>query len=573
MKTYFSYIAAVVMLCFISLQVYAQCSGGRYHDMVFPGNPTVISDVVYGSNTDYLGNTVSLKLDVYQPACDNATNRALVVFAHGGSFVTGDKADAGYVQTAVALAKLGYVVASINYRLGFPQNPQDPQSLYGFNSAIIRGLHDGRAAVRFMRNNALNGGNTYGVDPNNIFFGGVSAGGIIALHLAYQNTSGEMNMNCNNQPGTDCSSVEGNSNNLNVSSSVKAIVSISGGIRDLNWITTNDIPCGLFHGTNDGTVPYGSGYFVPQFNLFPVHGSSVIATRCNTTGTTHCFKPMIGQDHIPTNVAYVDTISTIMRNFLEHFACSGVALNCNYTTPPVAVSPSVLVAITAGSNSICTGESVTFTATPSNLPSPTYQWKVNGNNVGTNSPTFTSTTISNNDVVTCVATPNCGSAATSNSITMTVNSAPTISQNGNVLTSSASSGNQWYRDGQIINGATGQTHTATQSGNYTVKVGNCESQGQNVVITGMDNWKNENFFSVYPNPNNGTFHISFHGVATENYKLELRNIIGVSVYEENLNDINGQFSKTIDVSSFGKGIYLIRLSNADMDVLKKIVVY
>jgi len=566
MKNLLLLITVITVSLSFNFKLNAQCSGNRYHDLVFPDNPVVTSDIVYGSNLDQNGATVSLKLDVYQPACDNASNRALIVFAHGGSFMTGDKADAGYAQTATALAKLGYVVASINYRLGFPTSGLAAQ--YGFNSAIMRGLHDGRAAVRFMRNNALNGGNTYGIDPNNIFFGGVSAGGIIALHLAYQNQSGEMTLSCGGQPGTDQTSVEGNSNNLNVSSAVKAIVSISGCIRSLNWITTNDIPAGLFHGDQDQTVPYGSGTFG---GFFAAEGSSVIAARCSTTGTPYCFKTMYGQDHVPANVAYVDTISTIMRNFLEKYTCN-VALNCNYTTAPVVVTPSVAIAITAGSNSICTGESVTFTATPSNLTSPTYQWKVNNSNAGTGS-TFTSATLNNGDVVTCVATPSCGSAATSSGITMTVAAIPTISQNGNVLTSSSATGNQWYIGGTLINGANGQTHTATQSGSYSVIVGGCESQSVSVVITSINNVDDNSFFSVYPNPNNGSFTVSFTGIVTEQYQLEIKNIVGASVYKESILNQSGQYSKQINVADLGKGIYLIRLSSSNNEVVKKMVFY
>ncbi|MCW5907759.1 MAG: alpha/beta hydrolase fold domain-containing protein [Chitinophagales bacterium] len=424
MKKFHPYGLAGALVMLLCLETTAQCTGGRYHDLVFPGSPTVTSDVVYGSNLDQNGATVQLKLDVYEPACDVATNRPLVIFAHGGSFVTGDKADAGYVQTAVALAQLGYVVASINYRLGFPTTGLAAQ--YGFNSAIMRGLHDGRAAVRFMRNNALNGGNTWKIDPTNIFFGGVSAGGIIALHLAYQNTSGEMTMNCGGQPGTDQSSVEGNSNNLNVSSAVKAIISISGGIRDLNWITNNDIPVCMAHGTNDGTVPYGSGSFG---GFFPVYGSSSIATRCSTTNTKYCFKPMINQDHTPSNPAYVDTVAVLMRNFLEHFVCN-VSLNCNYTGSPTATTPSVSIALTSGTNPTCAGASVTFTATATNPgANPVYTWKKNGQTVGTNSTTYTTNSLANNDVITCVLTSCATTGVTSNAITMTVNaaSAPAVS--------------------------------------------------------------------------------------------------------------------------------------------------
>ncbi|MBS1734217.1 MAG: right-handed parallel beta-helix repeat-containing protein, partial [Bacteroidetes bacterium] len=88
---------------------------------------------------------------------------------------------------------------------------------------------------------------------------------------------------------------------------------------------------------------------------------------------------------------------------------------------PVSVS---IVGSNAG-NPICTGTSVTFTATPTNGGGgPTYQWYVGATPVGSNSPTYTTTTLANGDVVTCVLTSNAtcptGSPATSNAITMTV---------------------------------------------------------------------------------------------------------------------------------------------------------
>ncbi len=88
------------------------------------------------------------------------------------------------------------------------------------------------------------------------------------------------------------------------------------------------------------------------------------------------------------------------------------------------VTPTVSIAVPA--NNICPGTIVTFTAIPSNGGgTPVYQWLINGNNAGTNSPTFTSSTLVNGDIVSCrltssaacLATPD----ATSNTISMTVN--------------------------------------------------------------------------------------------------------------------------------------------------------
>ncbi|NTW33823.1 MAG: LamG domain-containing protein [Bacteroidetes bacterium] len=85
------------------------------------------------------------------------------------------------------------------------------------------------------------------------------------------------------------------------------------------------------------------------------------------------------------------------------------------------------VSIAASATSICSGTSVTFTATPTNGGTPSYQWKVNGLNVGTNSNTYTSSSLANGNAITCVMTSNAspcltGSPATSNTITMTVTS-------------------------------------------------------------------------------------------------------------------------------------------------------
>jgi hypothetical protein len=103
----------------------------------------------------------------------------------------------------------------------------------------------------------------------------------------------------------------------------------------------------------------------------------------------------------------------------------------------VAVNGSTLqpsVSITASVNNICAGTPVTFTALPVNQgSSPLYQWRVNGGNVGTNSAVFTSSTLTNNSQVnvlmtntnSCAANP----TATSNTITMTVNTINTPSVN------------------------------------------------------------------------------------------------------------------------------------------------
>jgi len=88
------------------------------------------------------------------------------------------------------------------------------------------------------------------------------------------------------------------------------------------------------------------------------------------------------------------------------------------------------VSISANPNPFCTGSSVTCTATLGNGgTNPVYQWKVNGVNVGINSPTYTFNPL-NNDSVRCEMTSNLscvsGNPATSNKIILSGTLAPIV---------------------------------------------------------------------------------------------------------------------------------------------------
>ncbi|MBK6339389.1 MAG: hypothetical protein IPF63_07260 [Bacteroidetes bacterium] len=90
----------------------------------------------------------------------------------------------------------------------------------------------------------------------------------------------------------------------------------------------------------------------------------------------------------------------------------------------------VSVSISADNNPICAGTNVTFTAVPTNGgAAPVYQWKKNGVNVGSNSATYSSLTLVNGDIITCVLTSNAtcptGNPATSNQVVITVTAQPT----------------------------------------------------------------------------------------------------------------------------------------------------
>jgi acetyl esterase/lipase len=118
-----------------------------------------------------------LKMDVYQPFGDTMTQKPVIILAHGGGFIQGNKAE--MANYCLRFAKMGYVTVAIQYRLGYTSI-----STVGLVEMVIRATQDMKNAVRYLRKTASDI-NPYSIHPDFIFAGGFSAGAITALHLAY----------------------------------------------------------------------------------------------------------------------------------------------------------------------------------------------------------------------------------------------------------------------------------------------------------------------------------------------------------------------------------------------------
>jgi uncharacterized protein (TIGR02145 family) len=109
---------------------------------------------------------------------------------------------------------------------------------------------------------------------------------------------------------------------------------------------------------------------------------------------------------------------------------AGNPATSNQVTMTVNPNLTVSITIAASANPVCSGLPVSYTAATINGgPTPFYQWKVNGANVGTNSPTYAYDPVSG-DLVSCILTSNIvcpiGNPATSNIITMNVATSPIV---------------------------------------------------------------------------------------------------------------------------------------------------
>jgi hypothetical protein len=196
------------------------------------------------------------------------------------------------------------------------------------------------------------------------------------------------------------------------------------------------------------------------------------------------------------SLANGDVIICVMTSSVTCVTSATATSNAITMTVNAYLAPSVSIAASPGST-VCAGTNVTFTATPTNgSASPSYQWKLNGNNVGTNSPAYSNASLATGDVVSCVMTSSypCLTAptATSNTIAMTINTAPAINTHPagqsvcpgtNVTFSVSATGTgltyQWRKGGVNISGATAASYTisgvtAADAGNYDVVVsGTC----------------------------------------------------------------------------------------------------
>jgi uncharacterized protein (TIGR02145 family) len=119
-----------------------------------------------------------------------------------------------------------------------------------------------------------------------------------------------------------------------------------------------------------------------------------------------------------------DVVKCILTSSNTICVFNNPATSNSITMMVIPIHP-VSVSILPSLNPVCEGNSVTFSAYPVNGGSPpSYQWKVNGVNVGVDNVSYSYTPV-NGDIVTCVLNSNVscasGNPATSNNISMTVN--------------------------------------------------------------------------------------------------------------------------------------------------------
>jgi len=326
MKKVFTIIAA--------LAVFTNVQAQRYKDKVFTS--VSVDSVVYGNANTFSNAPQDLKMNIYQPVNDTATNRPLLVLAHGGSFIGGSRYSPDIVYLCNEFAKRGYVCVSIQYRLGVDYI-EVTQGFIGpeFAKAVWRGTQDGRAAIRYLRANA----STYKISTGQVYLGGVSAGGVLGLHEAFLDLPSEV---ASADPKIDTISIggiEGSSGTPGQSWRVKGVINLCGALGNVSWMSNNkNVSIFSVHGTNDATVPYKTDYFYAFGNqVAKLSGSFVVDSMAKALGMKSVFYTFKDAPHVPfapgvgsaqSSTAYMDTTEGLLRDFLfENLKTQGVGVN------------------------------------------------------------------------------------------------------------------------------------------------------------------------------------------------------------------------------------------------------
>ena len=283
-------------------------------------------------------------------------------------------------------------------------------------------------------------------------------------------------------------------------------------------------------------------------------------------------------ENVPNNglavVEIPNVTSETCRIIVE--AADNIFFNITKSFKIVDCSPMVVIVEQPVDVNACIGDVVEFSVVAQNVTS--YQWRKDYVNIaGATSNTYTISSVytTNSGIYDCFLT-GCAQLTT-NSVTLSVGTQqekPSITQNIFDLVSSSETGNQWYFENNLIEGAVEQIYTPTANGNYTVVVSDngCASEvsDQFVYSSIGINELNNATIQITPNPSNGEFTVLFNSNFDSEIKVVLLSIEGKEVMSRVYNKTTK--SATINAQNLQKGMYFLKISVGNKIFMEKVII-
>ncbi len=217
----------------------------------------VVKNGTYSSR-DEEENTFDLYVPVDDDGKELVKPKPLIVLMHSGAFIKGNKRNYVITQYARDFSRIGFAVASINYNKidDFESVLLSSVSKVKGRKEIVIATKDAVEAIIHLKENH----NEYGIDPDNVYAMGFSAGGIISSHLAFMDDVEDDEYINDGAIWNRSIDKIVLGKNRNSSPLVKGVISLGGGVMNYEFVDDTDIletPILMIHGGNDGIVPLG----------------------------------------------------------------------------------------------------------------------------------------------------------------------------------------------------------------------------------------------------------------------------------------------------------------------------
>ncbi|MEN8223790.1 MAG: PKD domain-containing protein [Bacteroidota bacterium] len=277
------------------------------------------------------------------------------------------------------------------------------------------------------------------------------------------------------------------------------------------------------------------------------------------------------------SLPHVEFVGFLQRNDTKEIL-QGMKVPAFFLPPP-PVAP--VADFEADATASCEGYEVQFTDMSTNNPSG-WTWTFPGGTPETSNEQNPVVVYENEGVysVTLMATNSGGSDEITKDDYMDISftpEQPSISVQSYALVSSAEEGNQWYRNGDIIAGATTQTYSPAYNGTYTLTVtqGTCTSvfsEGYEVMWVGISEEYANQLVKVYPTPNQGRFTLEINTATPDVLKMKVYDASNMIVHQQENIMVNGPFKNQIDLGQLANGIYFMVLEGSSQHYFQKIVI-
>ena len=91
-------------------------------------------------------------------------------------------------------------------------------------------------------------------------------------------------------------------------------------------------------------------------------------------------------------------------------------------------------------------------------------------------------------------------------------------------------------------------------------------------VLGIEDSKIANSFALWPNPNNGEFHISFNSTNNNTVALTAYDIRGRKVTDQRFENHSNVFNQTVNFNMLAKGVYILKIQTGDNEFFKRLVI-